>query len=202
MNNKCVFLDKDGTLIVDVPYNTNTELIVLYDDIIEPLKQLQTNGYKFIIISNQAGLAKELFTEDQLHKAFGFIISELRNKGIEILDYAYCPHDTDKFHQAVCSCRKPNAKLFLDMAIKHRINLDQSWMVGDILSDVIAGNKAGCRTILIDRLRTEIVKTSSLSTYENPTFYCKDFAQVDKLIINYKNNEDGTRYLKSIREIQ
>lgn len=185
MNNKCVFIDKDGTLIHDVPYNVNTDLILFYDDIFEPLQNLQDEGYKIIIISNQSGIEKGLFTESELNNAFNHIIQQLKNKGIEILDYAYCPHDTDNYLNPTCQCRKPQPKMILDMALKHQINLKESWMIGDIIADIAAGNRAGCRTILIDRHATEEAKLSKETpAIERPTISIRDFKHVDDLILS------------------
>lgn len=184
MTEKCIFLDKDGTLIYDVPYNVNVGRIVFYEDIFQPLQRLKDAGYKFIIVSNQSGIAKGLFQEGELTKAMDFIINKLNEVNIPILDYIYCPHDTDEHLNPTCFCRKPQPKMIMDMAVKYQIDLKNSWMVGDILADVEAGNRAGCHSILVDRLGTEITKITEGDTLVKPTHTCRNFKNLDALILN------------------
>lgn len=151
---KCIFLDKDGTLIYDVPYNVSLDKIRCYEDIYAPLKRLTEAGYKLIIVSNQSGIAKGYFTEKQLHEAFSHLISMLRKENVSITDYYFCPHALSERkgeHVKSCSCRKPSPGLLLQAAEDYNIDLTQSWIIGDILADMGAGRAAGCHTILLDR---------------------------------------------------
>jgi len=151
--NAAVFLDKDGTLIPDVPYNVDPELIVLQDNTIEGLKKLKSKGYLLIVVSNQAGIAKGLFKEVALDGVKGKLQELLRSKGIELDGFYFCPHHpegTVKEFSIDCNCRKPKAGMFLKAARDFNIDLSQSWMIGDILHDVEAANRAGCKSILID----------------------------------------------------
>ncbi len=150
---KAIFLDKDGTLIPDIPYNVKPELITLSCDSVEGLKQLQASGFRLIIISNQAGVARGLFKEKEL-EAVKMRIKELfRKKGLELDGFYYCPHHPQgvepKFTIS-CDCRKPQPGMILQAALEHSVDLKKSWMLGDILNDVEAGNRAGCKTVLVD----------------------------------------------------
>lgn len=150
---KAIFLDKDGTLIPDIPYNIDPEKITLQPNIFEGLKQLCAQGYLLIIVSNQAGLALDYFTEAQLKLAMEQLQELLFEVGVIINDIYYCPHHPDAKvpeYKKKCFCRKPAPGLLLRAAQDHNINLSDSWMIGDILNDVEAGNRAGCRSILID----------------------------------------------------
>ena len=166
---KAVFWDKDGTLIPNIPYNIDPAKITLYPDAGDSLHRLKQAGYKLIIISNQSGVAKGLFPEEDLLGVWGRLTQLLAPFGAEPDGFYYCPHDPDgiiPLYMERCSCRKPRPGLLIKAASDHRIDLSQSWMVGDILNDVEAGNRAGCRTILIDRgNETEWL----LTNYRQPT---------------------------------
>ncbi|MCJ0743404.1 D-glycero-alpha-D-manno-heptose-1,7-bisphosphate 7-phosphatase [Pedobacter montanisoli] len=151
--NKAIFLDKDGTLIPNIPYNVNPDLISLNKGVLEGLEILSKLGYLFIIISNQAGIAKGYFEEEDLIEVEQKIKQLFDQKGIHLSGFYYCPHlETGSVprYAVTCNCRKPNPDLILAAAKEHHIDLTKSWMIGDILDDVEAGKAAGCRSILID----------------------------------------------------
>lgn len=173
MKHKCIFLDKDGTLIYDVPYNVNTDKIRFYNDIFAPLLRLSAAKFKLIIISNQSGIARGYFNEVALETAMQFIVEKLLLFGISIDAYYYCPHDELKSGPG-CNCRKPSPQLLLQAAHDYNIDLSQSWMVGDILTDVAAGNAAGCKTILLDRNGKE-----QLLPKTKEPLYCPDSIHLD-----------------------
>jgi D-glycero-D-manno-heptose 1,7-bisphosphate phosphatase len=151
--NKAVFLDKDGTLIPDLPYNVNPDLISLQPDVVEGLQLLQELGYLLIIVSNQSGVAKGYFKEEDLQGVLQKIKVLLLSHHITIDGFYYCPHYPGAIIEAyakICDCRKPAPGLLLKAAAELNIDLSQSWMIGDILNDVEAGKRAGCKTVLID----------------------------------------------------
>ncbi len=151
--NKAVFLDKDGTLILNKAYNVNPDYIALEENIKEGLKRLQAEGFKFIVITNQAGVAYGYFKEKELKGVQKEIERLLGKEGIPLDGFYYCPHHPEgkiKKYAISCSCRKPAPGMLVKAAMALDINLSQSWMIGDILDDVEAGNRAGCKTILID----------------------------------------------------
>jgi len=150
---RAIFLDKDGTLIKDVPYNVRPSRVWFYPDAASSLGQLQSKGYLLIIVSNQSGVARGMFPEAEARKTLGYVQEQLNKTGVAIEDYFYCPHHPNSAiskYRAACDCRKPAPGLLLKAAAKHGIDLSESWMIGDILDDVEAGNRAGCRSILID----------------------------------------------------
>lgn len=153
MKNKAIFLDKDGTLIPDIPYNVDPQLISLQHDALEGLKRLQDEGYLFIIISNQSGVARGYFKEEALTGVEQRIKELLNSEGIVLSGFYYCSHHPDgtvEGYNIDCDCRKPQPGMLLQAAKEHEIDLGASWMIGDILNDVEAGNRAGCRTVLIN----------------------------------------------------
>jgi D-glycero-D-manno-heptose 1,7-bisphosphate phosphatase len=150
---KAVFLDKDGTLINNIPYNSDPELVALNEYAVDCLLTLQSLGYKFFVVSNQQGIAQGYFTEESLAAVFHKINGMLEQHGIEITDFYYCPHSTSSIiskYRKICNCRKPQPGLLLNAAAEWNIDLSASWMIGDILNDVEAGNRAGCKTILLN----------------------------------------------------
>ncbi|MDB4902366.1 MAG: hydrolase, HAD-superfamily, subfamily [Mucilaginibacter sp.] len=151
--NKAVFLDKDGTLIIDIPYNADPDKITLCNDCIKGLKRLQEKKYLLILITNQAGVAHGYFKEDALLLVEEKIRMMLNNYGIMLSGFYYCPHHPQgkiEPYAIDCDCRKPKPGLLLKAATELDIDLSASWMIGDILNDIEAGNSAGCKSILID----------------------------------------------------
>lgn len=149
-----VFLDKDGTLVENEPYNVDPAKIRFYPDVRASLKRLADAGYLLVIVSNQPGVARGLFPEKALHKVERALRNSLREMGVSLAGFYYCPHDPQgsvKGYRMQCECRKPRPGLLVQAAQEMHIELEKSWMIGDILHDVEAGNRAGCRTVLVDR---------------------------------------------------
>lgn len=147
---KAIFLDKDGTLIEDVPYNVDPKRMLLCQGTLNGVKKLHQAGYLLVVISNQSGVARGYFTE----AALGPVERQLKRLlKVPLAGFYYCPHHPQGSVQEYalsCECRKPEPGMLFQAAADHGIDLRQSWFIGDILNDVEAGRKAGCRTILID----------------------------------------------------
>ncbi|MHB1956856.1 MAG: D-glycero-alpha-D-manno-heptose-1,7-bisphosphate 7-phosphatase [Sulfobacillus sp.] len=144
-HDRAVFLDRDGTLIDHVPYLSRPEQIQLLEGTVPGLRLLRSEGYQLFIVSNQSGVARGFFTLEDLAEVHAALTAELASHGIRVESTRYCPHHPD----AKCLCRKPSPGLLVDLAEEYGINLVRSWMVGDQQSDVAAGKRAGCRTILL-----------------------------------------------------
>ena len=151
--NKAIFLDKDGTVIIDIPYNVNANLISLSDNTAQGLRLLQHQGFLLVIITNQAGVALGYFEEDALTAVGDKLAALFIEERITLNGFYYCPHHpqgTVYPYNINCNCRKPQTGMLLQAANDLNIDLRCSWMIGDILNDVEAGNRAGCKSILID----------------------------------------------------
>jgi D,D-heptose 1,7-bisphosphate phosphatase len=183
--NKAVFIDKDGTLIRDIPYNINTSLITFEDQAVEALRSLQACGYRLILISNQPGVAFAYFSESAVEQVFRFLQNELQQQGVQLDGYYFCSHHPDGMrapYVTTCHCRKPLPGMLLKAAAEHDIDLELSWMIGDILHDVEAGNRAGCRTILLNNgNETEWV----FSPNRQPTYICNSWNEVAAIIVHH-----------------
>ncbi|MGN6401211.1 MAG: D-glycero-alpha-D-manno-heptose-1,7-bisphosphate 7-phosphatase [Flavisolibacter sp.] len=150
---KAIFIDKDGTLIPDIPYNVNVDLISIEPETIEGLQTMKAQGFLLVVVSNQSGVALGYFNENDLKNVTDKIKSLLKPYQIYLDGFYYCPHYPDavvKEYAIDCYCRKPMPGLILRAARDFKINLSQSWMIGDILNDVEAGKRAGCKTVLLD----------------------------------------------------
>ena len=142
---RAVFLDKDGTLIDDVPYNVDPALVALAPGAGRALRSLAQRGFRLVVVSNQSGVADGRFAEHELRAVEQRIAELLAPSGVAIDAFYYCVHSA----AANCSCRKPRPGLLRRAAAELGITLAQSWLVGDILDDVEASHGAGCRAALI-----------------------------------------------------
>jgi len=150
---KAVFLDKDGTLVDDVPYNVDPKRIMLASGAGAALRLLARLDYRLFVISNQDGIAFGRFPESSMDAVSDRLQDLLFREQLSLDGFYYCPHHPDgnlAAYTCDCHCRKPKPGLLLQAAQDHGINLRASWMIGDILHDVEAGNRAGCRTVLLD----------------------------------------------------
>lgn len=152
MPRAAVFLDKDGTLVEDVPYNVDPALVRLLPGAAAGLRRLSAAGYALVVVTNQSGVARGFFTEADLHRLEVHLRRLLAAGGVALTGVYACPHLPDAprpEYAGPCACRKPEPGLLVRAAREHGLDLRRSWMVGDILHDVEAGRRAGCRTVLL-----------------------------------------------------
>jgi D,D-heptose 1,7-bisphosphate phosphatase len=146
-NNKAIFLDRDGVINKEVSYLSNPKNFEFIEGSIEALKILKEKGFLLIIITNQAGIARDFFTEETLKLIHDKMVKILKQNGIELDDIYYCPHHPD--FTGPCDCRKPSPGMIFKAKIKHNIDLTKSYMIGDTLNDIQTGKAAKCKTILV-----------------------------------------------------
>ena len=162
----------------DVPYNVDPRHVRLIADAGPALRNMKNAGYKLIVISNQSGVARGLFEEKDLLHVNRCIQSLLAAYDVSIDAFYYCPHGPNDG----CECRKPMPGMILKAAKDYAINPEISWMTGDILNDVEAGNRAGCCTIHLDNgNETEWIK----SDYRAPVYSVKDLMEAADIICHY-----------------
>lgn len=143
---RAVFLDKDGTLIDDEPFNVDPARIRLADAAGPALRMLADDGFRLLVVSNQPGVAFGRFDEADLGVVERHVARLLSPFGVVIDGWCWCTHAPD----AGCRCRKPAPGLLLRAAHERGYDLRRSWLVGDILDDVEAGRSVGCGTVLVD----------------------------------------------------
>ncbi|MEW6169837.1 MAG: HAD-IIIA family hydrolase [Pseudomonadota bacterium] len=145
-----VFLDKDGTVLEDVPYNVDPAQMRLAPGAAEGLALLAGLGCPLVVVSNQPGVGEGRFDERALSAVFGRLHELFLGCGAELRGFVYCPHAAGTDGMPACTCRKPEPGLLYAAAARFDLALERSWMIGDILDDVEAGVRAGCRTVLLD----------------------------------------------------
>ncbi len=153
MERRAVFLDRDGVLIRDVDALTQYDQVELFACVPRAIRRLRESGFAVVVVSNQAVVARGLASERDVERTHAWIQHLLRmDGGVEIDRFYFCPHHPDATlpqYMAACDCRKPCPGMLLRAAQELDLDLGASYMVGDRISDIIAGQRAGCRTILV-----------------------------------------------------
>jgi histidinol-phosphate phosphatase family protein len=186
-SHKVIFLDKDGTLIPDIPYNVDPALITLMPYAGEALRLLQAAGYHIIIVSNQSGVALGYFSEADLNPVSLRLWDLLAEEAIYPLAIYYCLHAAEGKilpYARSCECRKPLPGLLLKAASDFAVSLPDSWMIGDILNDVEAGRRASCRTILLDNGNETEWK---IDKWRKPDFIVSDLLEAATTILEKRS---------------
>ncbi|MGD9713759.1 MAG: D-glycero-alpha-D-manno-heptose-1,7-bisphosphate 7-phosphatase [Thermomicrobiales bacterium] len=162
MSQRAVFLDRDGTLVHPRHFPSRPEELVLFDDLETELRELQSSGFRLILITNQSGIARGYFAVADLEAMHAHLARLLQDRGVRLDATYYCPHHPDgtvaEFAKP-CDCRKPAPGMLLSAARDLDIDLNKSWFIGDILDDVEAGNRGGCRTVLVDAGTESVPRT-------------------------------------------
>ena len=175
--NKAIFFDRDGTLIVDKVYLNDPDSIEYLPGAFEALKILRDEGFVFFIVTNQSGVPRgkvSLKNLNEIHRRMRFAFAE---RGIDFVEFYYAPYMTNHNH----IYRKPNPGMILQAAQDYKIDLGRSWMVGDRMTDVEAGHRAGVKTILLAESKAEIdfefsPPTAVLSSLNEMARYIVDFS--------------------------
>ena len=146
MANPAIFLDRDGVINVDTGYVYLVDDFKFIDGVIDALLKLKQKGYLLVVVTNQSGIARGLFTEEQFMSLTEWMDWSLADRGVDLDGIYFCPHHpsegSDQYRKS-CTCRKPGPDMILD-AVKHLdIDLTRSYMVGDKPSDMKAAINAG-----------------------------------------------------------
>ena len=143
----CIIFDRDGIVneLTERGYVARWNDFHLQPGFVAALRIVRSKGYTAVVVTNQPGVAKGLFTEDDLHDLHSQFRAQLRTHGLDVRDILYCPH-TD---QDQCTCRKPKPGMLIQAQKKYALDLSRSWMVGDSEKDILAGMKAGCKTMRV-----------------------------------------------------
>lgn len=150
--NKAIFLDRDGTINVEKHYLYKIEDFVFLPGVIDALKKLQDAGFLLIIITNQSGIARGYYSEEDFHKLNDWMMDFLRSNGVMITAIYYCPHLPEakiERYRKSCQCRKPLLGMFEKAVSDYNINLSQSFAIGDKMRDCTICEETACRGFLI-----------------------------------------------------
>lgn len=186
-----VFLDRDGVLIEDVDLLVSQDQVHLIRGAAEGVKALRESGFLVVVVSNQTVVARGLATEADVCAVHGHIQRLLLIEGTTAIDrFYYCPHHPNATlpeYRIACTCRKPRPGMLLSAADDLSIDLSASYMIGDRMSDVAAGQRAGCQTILVQsgrHLDPPIESPDPISSSCQPDFVCTDLRQAAEWILS------------------
>jgi D-glycero-D-manno-heptose 1,7-bisphosphate phosphatase len=150
---RAVFLDRDGTINVDTHYPHKIEDLEIYPEALKGMKILSELSADLIVITNQSGIALELYEERDMSAFNQELREQLQKEGSRIDAIYYCPHFEKKNPQynetTKCNCSKPLPGLLVEAAADYQLDLTKSFLIGDKTSDIAAGHAAGCKTILV-----------------------------------------------------
>lgn len=172
MTHKAVFLDQDGTLVPNSSHVYDSSVSELNDDVVEGLQRLQSYGYLLIVVSNKSDIARGKFTTDDCDKEQGSLYDSCSHLGI-YLDGCYQKGDEQNLRGA---CEGLN------------IDVANSWMIGDTLNDVEAGNKAGCKSIMINNGNE---KSWTSGAYRLPEYFARNLSEASRYIVATDNMKAG-----------
>lgn len=186
---KAVFLDRDGVLIEDVNLLTLRNQVRIYKETPEALKVFNSLGYLLFVVTNQTVVARGLVTEEDVEELNSFIGKMLFEKsGCKIKHFYYCPHHPEATlpqYRIKCECRKPRPGMLLQAAKEYNLNLVSSFMIGDRISDIVAGYKAGCTTILVKTgmHQAKPIVSDDMDLSVEPDYVCNDLYEASRIIL-------------------
>jgi len=179
---KAIFLDRDGVINKPV-YDTNRKIYrppwtvsetEIMPFVFESLKQLSNNGYSLFLVTNQSDFVKSLVSINALKRIKRYVFELMISNGIMLKNQYYCFHHPD---YCTCECRKPSPYFLLQAAKIYNINLSKSWMIGDMDRDIICGQNAGTKTILVDNIDPNEKQESK------PSYTCKNIKEATEIIL-------------------
>ncbi len=181
-----VFLDRDGTLHPDTGYLHSPDEVEIYPAARRGLKLLAGDGFLLFLVTNQSGVGRGYFPASAVESVHRKIVSELAGDGVHLSGIAYCPHRPDEG----CRCRKPSPYLVEVLAARHGVDLRRSYFVGDKNSDVLAGWRAGCRTVLLASSR-RLAKLRRQEDWREPDLVAADLGRAALWIREQSRTEEG-----------
>ena len=173
MANKTIFLDRDGVINKEINYLNKISDFEFINGVFDTCIYFQKLGYEIIIVTNQSGIARGYFSENDFHVINNWMIDQFYKNNINILDVFYCPHS----NESNCECRKPKPGMFLSAKNKHNINMKESWMIGDSERDITAAYLAGITNTIIVRSGHKIDEENSKAK-----FYIDSIKDISSLI--------------------
>jgi D-glycero-D-manno-heptose 1,7-bisphosphate phosphatase len=176
--NVAAFLDRDGTIVKDNPYEPNCTSpmdVELLPGAAHGIRMLNKAGFKVIVVTNQPWIAEGYITEADLEKIHDKMIEDLEVESAVLDDIYYCPHGRSEG----CECRKPKTKLIYEAQQEHDIYLPSSFVVGDRLVDIMMGKNAGCHTVLVGN------NASKKDEHPDADFFAPSLLQAAQLITTH-----------------
>lgn len=189
--NRAVFLDRDGVLVEDVDVLTRPDELRLLPGVPAALKRLREDGFHLVVVTNQPVVARGLATEADVAAVHIALAALIQQSGGPVPERFYaCPHHpqaTLPAYRQDCDCRKPRPGLIWQAARELNLELPASYLVGDRITDIIAGAKAGCRTVLVEtgkHLAPPITTREPINPGIKPDWRCADLAAAAEWILS------------------
>lgn len=190
---RAVFLDRDGTINVDLGYLSKPNGLVFIRGAKEGVRLLKDKGFLVFIVTNQSGVGRGYFSQQALEAINERMLDEFSKEGVHIDGIYYCPHHP----RDRCKCRKPQPKIVKDIAQKLHIDLEHSYFVGDKLIDIQTGKNAGCRTVLINADSSSLIEEED--DWTTPDFVAKDLREAARWIIKNNRNTKKRMSKRAVR---
>jgi len=175
MTIKTIFLDRDGVINIEKDYLHRIEDFEFIDGVFDACQYFQNLKYKIIIVTNQSGISRKLYTESDYQTITLWMRDEFKKNDINILDVFHCPHSP----KDNCNCRKPKAGMFFSAIKKYNIEIERSWMIGDSERDIKAANSAGITNTILVRSGHKIDDSKS-----NAKFILESIFQSKQVILD------------------
>ena len=158
---KTIFLDRDGVVNKEVRYLYKLSDFEFIDGIFDACLYFQKLGYEIVIVTNQSGITRGYYNENDYQKLTEWMLGQFNENGINILGTFYCPHGPE----SLCECRKPKPGMLIEAKHKYNISMKDSWMIGDSESDIKAANAAGISKTILVRSGHRVDESNSNSTF-------------------------------------
>ncbi len=190
---KTVFLDRDGTIIEEMGYINHFSRIRPLPKAVEAIKMFKKAGFKVIVVTNQSGVAKGYFSEQELINMNNYMVDQFAKQGAQIDALYYCPHHPQAVvpqYRLDCDCRKPGTGMILKAKQEHGVDLQRSWIIGDRESDIKLAETLNIHNafVLTGYGVGEYVRFKG-ALKSNPEIICNDLLQAAQVIINYEKVE-------------
>jgi len=164
---KVFFVDRDGVINKEIGYLHDIDKFEFIDGVLEAFEYILSRNYDIIVVTNQSGIGRGFYSEDNFLELNKWMVNFLKSKGINILDVLYCPHSPEDD----CNCRKPKPGMFLDAKKKFNIEMDKSWSIGDKETDITAATYAGISNTILVKSGHDINEENSKASYILESLY-------------------------------
>jgi len=161
MTIKTIFLDRDGVINKEINYLHRIKDFEFIYGVFEACQYVQSLEYKIIIVTNQSGISRGYYSENDFQIINKWMLDQFKQNNINVLDVFHCPHSPD----ANCNCRKPKPGMLLQAEIKYDIDMSNSWLIGDKEVDITAANNAGISNTILVKSGHKINENSTNSKY-------------------------------------
>lgn len=178
---RAIFLDRDGTINEDLGYVYKEKDFKFIQGSLKALKKLSKTNFKVIIITSQSGIGRGYYSYKDFLKLTNHMLDEFKKEKVRVDAVYFCHHAPED----MCECRKPKTKMIEEAAKRFNIDLEESFVIGDKTSDILMGQRAGCKTILV--LTGNAGKDGKFEV--KPDFVVKNLLEAVEIILELTNSK-------------